>query len=336
MRVLIYVCALLWAGMAVGWGSEIGRISWGLANEAKVLQQQSLNALAMHAVLENDLSRLKQLVADGADINATLQSHQLVTEYSLSEGNSLLHMAAGGDNLALVQFLVEQGAKLDYLNVEGLTPISYARGFMGRAYDKDKEKDSRVLDYLYAKGVEQGKLLHEAVNDMRFDDVKHALANGADVNAPAPNGKASPLQAIAGESHHGSLSMKENEKFVRTEMARVLIEGGADVNPRGGYTPLYWAVKTQNPSLVELLLDNNAYPDKEAYQTAQQKLKQGNNSLSLQNLAPYQVPQEKIRLKSNSLVAYRIVELLDKFYPYQNKVIQPQLQPGMQVQQATP
>lgn len=91
--------------------------------------------------------------------------------------------------------------------------------------------------------------LHVAVRSGNFEEVKHLIAAGAEVNARDALGS-TPLLVAAWSGN--------------TEIARFLVTHGADVNaiqPETRSTPLEYAVLTGRPLMLELLLKAGARVD---------------------------------------------------------------------------
>jgi len=128
-------------------------------------------------------------------------------------GQTLLHIAAGRGDLALVQTLVERGADLELKNRwGGWTPLHSAAG-AGR---------TAVVEYLIQQGAKvevpgiynQG-ILFTAAMQGHAEVVRLLLAADADVNATTQWGYF-PLAAAVQEG--------------RLEVVRILLDAGADVN----------------------------------------------------------------------------------------------------------
>jgi uncharacterized protein len=87
---------------------------------------------------------------------------------------------------------------------------------------------------------------HAAVLTDNMDAVKQHIAAGSDINIKDPFGGSSPLISAA--------------VFGKTEMAKVLIDAGADINFQNndGSTALHSAAFFCRPEIVKLLLEKNA------------------------------------------------------------------------------
>ena len=113
-------------------------------------------------------------------------------------------------------------------------------------------------------------------------EVEVLLAKGFDPNSPSEKGVPALVYALQSEAPKSALMLA---KFHATqvnvqssagetplmlaainnyaEVAKVLIERGADVN-REGWTPLHYAATRGHRSMMRLLLENDAYIDAEA------------------------------------------------------------------------
>lgn len=88
--------------------------------------------------------------------------------------------------------------------------------------------------------------LHTAVISDNMEAVKQHISAGSDLNVRDPFGGSSPLISAA--------------VFGKTEMAKVLIDAGADLNFQNndGSTALHTAAFFCRPEIVQLLLNKNA------------------------------------------------------------------------------
>lgn len=96
-------------------------------------------------------------------------------------------------------------------------------------------------------GIEAPELdIHTAVISDNMEAVKQHIAAGSDLNVRDPFGGSSPLISAA--------------VFGKTEMARVLVEAGVDLNFQNndGSTALHTAAFFCRPEIVQLLLEKNA------------------------------------------------------------------------------
>ena len=118
-----------------------------------------------------------------------------------------------------------------------------------RAGDEDEVAAVLSIDNRLTRAVDADGWtpLHLAAHYDHAAVVTTLLANNADVNARSQNAmKNQPLHAAAAGR--------------ATKAARVLIDGGAEVNATqaGGFTPLHSAAQNGNRELVVLLLERGA------------------------------------------------------------------------------
>ncbi len=104
----------------------------------------------MRAAKANDLPIMKLLLDGGADPTITLKDHttaamiatsldaiKLLVEHGIdvnafnSNGQTLLHNAAGRGSTAIIQYAADQGARLDQKDKQGRTPLDIAQGAGG-------------------------------------------------------------------------------------------------------------------------------------------------------------------------------------------------------------
>lgn len=77
----------------------------------------SINEQLIQSVIDNDASKVKELLAAGADVNY---------QEPKSQGFSSLHFAAQNQNVEIAQILLKSGAKADLENIHGNTPLFVA------------------------------------------------------------------------------------------------------------------------------------------------------------------------------------------------------------------
>jgi ankyrin repeat protein len=112
--------------------------------------------------------------------------------------------------------------------------------------------------------------------------IQRLLARGFDPNTPSEKGVPALVYAIQSESTKSALVLAKHPKTQvnapnqvgetplmlaainnQIELAKVLIDRGADVN-RPGWTPLHYAATRGHREMMRLLLDHEAYIDSEA------------------------------------------------------------------------
>ncbi len=178
------------------------------------------------AAWRGEIELIRQLLADGADINAADAS-----------GMTPLSRAVMGKRLAAARYLIEQGADLSPA-VDGSSPLHEAI----RQRDDGMVKLLAVQPTLlnHPDGAGRSPLVL-ALQSEDWAIAEVLLARGAAADSVDGAGN-SPLHLV---TRSGNL-----------DLARQLLTAGAPVNlaDRAGRTPLWWAAKLGSASLVSLFL----------------------------------------------------------------------------------
>lgn len=177
-----------------------------------------------------------------------------------SLNDQMLTAASNGD-ITTVERLVKQGADINYTNAWGNFAMFTAAW----------EGNTKALDVFFDLGAtitfEDANLLCNAAYNGKVDSVKWLLNKGEDVHFSF---------ASTGENAlHYTLS-KTSEMEDRTEIAKILIAAGIDVNKKTlagkstlcfmrdaylkGETPLHRAAAYGNVAIIKMLLDAGAEP----------------------------------------------------------------------------
>lgn len=182
------------------------------------------------AAYEGDVQKAMDLIAHGVPPR--------LTRY---EGQTPLHIAAKHGHMEMVRFLVGCDPRIDTPDGQGYTPAMLAMAGNHRS----------IVEYLVEEGAALN--LHLAAYLGDADRVNEFLAGGADVNLKGPNGWP-PL--------HYAVLQKQ------TDMAKLLIAAGADLNALAGRkgfaedfvggTALHHAVQQGDVGIVGLLIDSGA------------------------------------------------------------------------------
>lgn len=146
-------------------------VSFGLvAQETTEVIPPTPEDLLIVAVQKNQLSQVKKLLSEGADVNTVDPS-----------GNSLLHLAVEKNSKPLLALLIEKGATIDARNSLGETPLYYS-------ISKNK---STSFNYLIANNAnieipnnENATPLFNAVLTKNLSYVKSLVEKGAVVSKP--------------------------------------------------------------------------------------------------------------------------------------------------------
>jgi ankyrin repeat protein len=178
------------------------------------------------AVLSGDVNMIKLLVDKGADINAA----------------RALPAAVMMNNIKAVELFLKRGASVNLLDVGGNTPLHYAvedgqiqmiKLLLGHGanIDAKNELDETPLH----------SLIHIPDNE---ETVKLLLDKGANPNTIS---RGTPL-------------LNDAVDYGDEEMVKLLLEKGANVNSMDakGNTPLQIAVKSNNQSMIQLLVKYGA------------------------------------------------------------------------------
>ena len=192
------------------------------------------------------------LLEAGADVNAKNR-----------DGGTALHNAAFLGQYEAAKLLLENGADVNIRNGDGGTPSDAAavdweatRFILGMLRIKvEKEKieagRTRVVELLGQHGAMtatggESNALCDAVRSGDLQTVKEQLASGVDING--------------GDSEFGVTALSWAALLDVTEIAKFLIEKGADVNAksRDGSTPLHSAAFLGRAEIAELLIQSGA------------------------------------------------------------------------------
>lgn len=148
-----------------------------------------------------------------------------------------LHRAAKGHWLACAELLAIHGAELDAVDMMGYTPLMYVFGDAGRL----------VADMLIDRGATLD--LNSAVLLEKVDHVRNVVRSDPQAIRQAPFPRRLLNDAVLVQS---------------IELARLLLEAGADPNDGGDPAPpLFGAVSgnKRSPDIVRLLLEHGADPN---------------------------------------------------------------------------
>jgi ankyrin repeat protein len=200
---------------------------------------------------------------------------------SNDRGSTALHVAAENGHFQIAELLLDRGADLEAIDVDGDTPLMCAaigghseiyKMLLSRGADADilNINENGVLHYAAMGGsVEIVNLMLDSGQDInaqnaqnqggvtplmaavfnnRQEVVKFLLEKGADIEASDSYGR-TPL----------SMAVQENKQ----ELVKFLLDKGADIETLDtyAYTPLYVARATGNVDMAQLLLDNGANVD---------------------------------------------------------------------------
>ena len=189
-------------------------------------------------------------------------------------GQTALMWAAAEGHAALVAPLVAAGADADARSDGGFTPLAFAvRAGHGATVEALMEVGADV-DLALPDGTSP---LHLAVINAHYDVALQLLKRGADATATEPGW--TPLHQLVWtrrpNRHYNNPAAFPTGTVTDLELARALVEHGADVNarqtaePRDGYrnmlnrngaTPFLLATKAVDLEMMRLLLELDADP----------------------------------------------------------------------------
>uniref|UniRef100_A0A8C3HKV3 Ankyrin repeat domain-containing protein n=1 Tax=Chrysemys picta bellii TaxID=8478 RepID=A0A8C3HKV3_CHRPI len=142
-----------------------------------ILKDHSNAVSIFDAAAKGDLSDLAKVLKEN-DINAVNASNE-----------TLLHIAAANGHLAIIEYLINKGAKLNVKDKKGRTPLH-------RAAEKGQDDAVKVLlqagAYIYSLDKEAKTPLHLASNLAQM-----LLKNGAPVDAKEEKGQTALGYAIS-------------------------------------------------------------------------------------------------------------------------------------------
>ena len=241
----------IWSAAAAG---NIKVIKQNLAKDVDINAKDSVfGATALSsAALFGHTKVIALLLEAGANVNARNR-----------DGGTPLHNAAFLGQYEAAKLLLENGADVNIRNGDGGTPSDAAAvdwettrfilGMLRIKVDREKIEAGRtkVVELLRQHGAttntsSESNALCDAVRSGDLRAVKKQLANGVDINA--------------GDSEFGVTALSWAALGDDTEIAKFLIEEGADVNAksRDGSTPLHSAAFLGHAEIAELLIQKGA------------------------------------------------------------------------------
>ena len=244
----------------------------------------------VQAASKDDVAHVKDLIATGVNVNATQ-----------GDGATALHWAAHRNNLESARLLLDAGADPNKANALQATPLWIASEngnapltelLLDSGADPNaalnmgetplmraaRSGDLASVKLLMSGGAEVNVAEHErgqtalmwASSQQHADVVEYLLNNGADLNARTKVW--SQLENTAGNTnpignfkmaHGGTTALLFVARNGDVETARVLLDGGADVNTTAaaGTSALVIAAHSGHEQLAMLLLERGADPN---------------------------------------------------------------------------
>ncbi|MFT4327814.1 MAG: ankyrin repeat domain-containing protein [Wolbachia pipientis] len=215
------------------------------------LKQTELDKKLLAAAQDGDFNKVKDLVNQGANINAKER-----------DGNTCLHYVSKFGNLDIVKYLISEDADIDAKDNNGQTPLDVADSsiikILRQAHlDKEllltvkNEEDLKTINSLIAKGINGNEDRHGAYYYAWRGDlgtVKFIVENEGGVNITDKYG-CTLLHWAALKGH--------------SDIAKFLVDRGANVNAKGilGRAPIHFAVMNNHVNITEFLLKQKVSVD---------------------------------------------------------------------------
>lgn len=235
-----------------------------------------------NAVLASDPERVTLLLDKGADINKRN-----------AQGLAPIHGAARQRDSKMISFLVERGADVNGRDSDGWTPLAHA-------VFRNHVPSVEILASSGAdleEGAPGFTALSIALAESKFYAAKALLEVGASANKPAGNEALTPLMLIASMRQVDKRAARLSQGPSAVEIAKVLIDKGADVNATSaaGVTPLMVAAAHDNPPLIGVLIQAGADADAKTPdgKTALEIATFNGNAAALQQLKLLNPPAKK-------------------------------------------
>ncbi len=189
---------------------------------------------ARHAVVE-------YLLSNKAEVNA-----------KNDKGQTPLHLAAANGDTNVTQLLLTHGADVNATNNRGQTPLFYATQFGGTSHDAV----AKVLRQHGGLGTSQAST-RAAASSTAADTTIYDAAREGDVAKVTSLISVDPSLVNAKAQVGGATPLMYAIHFEKAEVAKLLLEKGADVNAKApnGHTSLFEASAGGQLDVVKLLLN---------------------------------------------------------------------------------
>jgi ankyrin repeat protein len=219
--------------------------------------------------------RLRQAYQTGSEeaVVAVFDEHPELAEMCRSDGISMLHQAAGNGALLVMKWMLDHGAEVNRKSRQGWTPLDFAATGQGGEWLFDDQTFERVakllleyraqlsplsaaalgrwehLEQCSQQELEGKGVLEAAVKGNQFDVLRRLLDLGLDPDERTRVGH------IAEQTWSAGGPLFQAVVLNRMEMARLLLERGADPNA-GVWTagsPAFRAYDGRNSDMIALI-----------------------------------------------------------------------------------
>ncbi len=192
-----------------------------------------MNQHVEDAIIDEDIERLKQLMEQGANLEGQV------------DGWTPLLRAAYEGNTEILNYLLDQGANIDFKDQAQSTPLDWA--ITNNNTDIARILVERGAD-IEASDEDDYTPLMITVAEGNFDIVRILLDKGSNIEARDKQGKTSLILAIYEEN---------------IRMVEYLLEMGANLHTVSddGWTALMEAISCDSIQIVELLIDSGVTID---------------------------------------------------------------------------
>ena len=221
-----------------------------IAQHADVNAVQTSSGLTplIEAASHGNVDAVKSLLAAGANVNAE-------DKY----GRSALNDASDGGYTEIVKLLLAAGADVNHV-----TKYGKESSLIMASYNGYTEIVKLLLDAKADFKLEDDRGKTALIKATKADIVKMLLNAGASAKEQSSTGW-TPLMHEYRSNDMLEAYLFGSDQIINPEpeIARILIDAGADVNARtseseGGYTPLYFASKGGDVATVKLLIESGA------------------------------------------------------------------------------
>lgn len=200
-------------------------------------------SLFLKAVKKGDIERIKELISQGADVNA-----------KDNRGMTPLHQAAFYGQREVAKVLIVRGANVNETDTAGQTPLHIAANFGAKFIPELLLANGASIS---ARDKAGNTPLHAATYfwNCQKDLLELLIAKGSDVQARNKVGQ-TPLHRVC------MIRRRHRRLYIPAE---VLLAHGAkvDAKDKSGNTPIHFAVKNGHGKLIDLLQAKGAIISKD-------------------------------------------------------------------------